>query len=127
MVRLRPRNDPVRVLWSRLRLVALAVLVVLAASGAWNAYHKERESAVLRAQAQARLADLSARKEQLDRDIAMLRSDRGKEAALREQYALAAEGEGMIVIVDPTAPSSTASDSATSTLLQKVKSAFGWW
>jgi len=59
----------------------------------WNIAGKAQESAVLKKQAQAQLADLMRRQGQLTSDIENLKTDRGKEEALRQQYALAAKGE----------------------------------
>jgi len=124
MAVLRPRNDPVRLFGRRLVLLGLFALIVLSAMGVWSAYQKEKESRLLRKEAEMQLTDLSQRQAQLDADIASLETDRGKEQVLREQYALAARGEGLIVIVDtpPVAPTR-----ATSSLVDWLKKTFTWW
>ena len=121
---IRWRNDPVRLLGRRLLLLALVGLVAVAILGTWGAYEKERESYALRLEAEGQLNDLSTRQSQLDADIASLETDRGKEEVLREQYALAARGEGLIVIVEtpPVAPTR-----ATSSVIEWFKKAFSWW
>jgi len=106
MSTLRQRRDPARVFLRRLGLLALLGAVVVAGSGVWNVYQKERESAGLREQAENHQADLLEREGRLKKDIATLQTDRGMEAALREQYSLAEQGEGLIVIVDPQTPES---------------------
>lgn len=121
----RRREDPVRLLGKRLLLVALIAFAFIASLGVWNTYQKDQEATALEAQAQAQAQDLTQREEQLQHDIADLDTARGKEAALREQYALAALGEGVVVIVDqPSTPAPTASTSAFVEWLQK---AFPWW
>ncbi len=121
---IRSRNDPVRLFGRRLILLGLFALIVLSAMGVWSAYQKEKESRLLRKEAEMQLGDLSKRQAQLDADIASLETDRGKEGVLREQYALAARGEGLIVIVDtpPVAPTR-----ATSSLVDWLKKTFTWW
>ncbi len=94
------KNDPVRLLGKRLLVAGLLALLALAVSAAWGAYRKARESHVLRVQAEAELSELSRREQELAADIAALATDRGKEKALREQYPLAKNGEGLIIIVD---------------------------
>lgn len=113
-----------RLFGRRLVLLALLGLIVVAGLGAWSAYKKERESYALRQEAEMQLGDLSKRQTQLNADIANLETDRGKEQVLREQYALAARGEGLIVIVDtpPVAPTR-----ATSSLVDWFKKTFTWW
>ena len=113
-----------RLFGRRLVLLGLFALIVLSAMGVWSAYQKEKESRLLRKEAEMQLTDLSQRQAQLDADIASLETDRGKEQVLREQYALAARGEGLIVIVDtpPVAPTR-----ATSSLVDWLKKTFTWW
>ncbi len=125
MAALRQRSDPVRLLGRRLLLVALFILTVLGVLGVWNTYQKERESAALARESQAQALDISQREAKLKRDIADLQTNRGKEEALRQQYALAAQGEHVIVIVDsPAQAPKTASSSAFVEWLHKT---FPWW
>lgn len=113
-----------RLFGRRLILLGLFALIVLSAMGVWSAYKKQQESRLLRKEAEMQLGDLSKRQAQLDADIASLETDRGKEQVLREQYALAARGEGLIVIVDtpPVAPTH-----ATSSFVDWLKKTFTWW
>ena len=124
MATMKSRNDPVRLFWRRLTIVGLIVLVGTAVSGVWNAYQKEAESAALREQAEAQLHDLSAQKSQLDADIAKLGTARGQEEVLRDQYALAAKGEDMVIIVNSSATEVHATSSAFAKWLHQT---FPWW
>ncbi len=118
------RQSAVRLFLRRLRLFGLLVLVVIAASGAWGVYRKERESATRRAEAERERTDLLERQSQLEGDLARLKTDRGLEETLREQYALAERGEKLIVIVDPPAPTPS---KATSTVREWLRKTFWWW
>jgi hypothetical protein len=88
----------------RLGLAALAALVIFAASAVWSVYHKEEDSRILREQAERRLAELTVQEQHLDGEIARLKTARGQEAALRQQYEVGKAGERLIVIVEPAAP-----------------------
>ncbi len=118
------RRNPARLFLRRLGLLALIALAAALLGGVWNVYHKERESAGLRAQAERERADLLEREARLKDDIAELKTDRGLEEALREQYALAEKGEHLIVIVEPTAPPPTEATSTFKTWFEKL---FFWW
>lgn len=100
----RERNNPLRLLGKRLFIALLATLVISAAWGVWDIYRKNRESARLRAEAEGRLAELEVQQSKLELDLAELQTQRGMEAALRQQYAVAGRGEGLIVIVEPDKP-----------------------
>lgn len=117
------KMDPVRLTMRRAVMLFLLALIIFGAFGVWSAYRKERESAALRMQSQSALADLTEQHDKLVANIADLESDRGKEAALRQEYSVGKEGEHLIVIVDPA---TTTPIQATSTFLQKIESAF-WW
>lgn len=118
------RTIAARLFLKRLGLLALFILVVIAASGVWGVFQKERETAARRAEAEALRVDLEARAKKLQADIMTLRSDRGLEATLRAQYGLAEEGEGLIVIVEPPA---TKEAEATSTSRDWFSKIFWWW
>lgn len=82
-------------------MLALLVLVIMAASGVWSVYNKDRESRILRSQSELELSHLQAQQARLSSDIARLETPRGQEETLRAQYAVGKQGEGMIVIVEP--------------------------
>lgn len=113
-----------RLLWRRLGIAALLFLVLVAASGVWSVYQKERESLQLRSEAENQYNTLSQQQTQLQSDIASLETDRGKEAALRQQYAVGKKGEGLIIIVDPKAEQPK---QASSTILQWVHKFLPFW
>jgi|SRR3989344_622416 len=125
MVALKQREDPVRLLGKRFLLAALCVLAVVGAFAVWNTYQKERESAILDGEAQAMALDITDREAKLKSDIAKLQTDRGKETALRQQYALAAEGERVIVIVNQSAQ--TAPTASSSAFIEWLHKTLPWW
>lgn len=106
-------------------LLMLFVTALALSSGVWNIARKARESAALKRQAQAQFADLSRREGQLTSDIEKLKTDRGKEEALRQQYALAAEGEKLIVIIDPEIETPVVATSTS--VIQRIIDYFRWW
>ena len=118
------RQNAVRLFLRRLGMLALLGLIAVSISGVWGVYKKERESAELRAQVERERADLTARRALLESDLNSLKTDKGIQEALREQYALAENGEQLIVIVDPQAPTPV---KATSTVREWLRKAFWWW
>lgn len=121
MAAVRERHDPVRLMWRRLLLIGLFLFVLSAAWAVWGIWGKERESAALDSQAQGQLADLEARQAKLQSDYAALETDRGKEAALRQEYGVGKQGENLIVIVEPDKPVPV---QATSSMMQWLKDVF---
>lgn len=95
------RSDPVRLFARRLALLALLIIVVAACSALWDVYKKERESRILKNQAEAQLYNLNMQESHLNGEIARLETARGKEEMLRQNYELAREGENMIMIIEP--------------------------
>ena len=125
MATLRERRDPVRIFARRLMLLGLFLLVVLAMSGVWGVYRKDQESAILKEEAVAQLNALSSQQDQLAASIGELQTERGKEAALRQQYNVGNAGEGMVIIVEPPKPAMT---TATTTPFQAwLQHTFSWW
>ena len=98
------QKEIVRLFWRRLGMLALLFFVVAAGAAVWNVWHKEAESRALRHQAEVKLYDLREQEASLSNNIAKLKTDRGKEEALRAQYGVGKEGEALIVIVEPPTP-----------------------
>src|SRR3990167_10419934 len=91
MVTLKGKTDPLRLMGRRMLLALLIVLVFSAIWGVWNIYRKNAEAARLREQAERQLADLQDRQARLEEDYEQLKTTRGIEEALREQYAVGAD------------------------------------
>src|SRR3990167_8453847 len=118
MVTLKGKTDPLRLMGRRMLLALLIVLVFSAIWGVWNIYRKNAEAARLREQAERKLEDLQDRQARLEEDYEQLKTTRGIEEALREQYAVGAAGERLIVIVEPQAPEPVR---ATSSIMQWIR------
>ena len=108
----------------RLLIITLALVVLSAFWGVWNIYRKNKEAAALRVEAEAQLADLKDRQTRLAGDYEKLKTERGLEEALRQQYAVGAAGEQLIVIVEPDKPQPV---QATSSVMQWLKDALTHW
>jgi cell division protein FtsB len=122
MATFQQRRDPTRLMWRRVGAVVMLAIIAIAVRGVWGVYQKSHESAALRMEAEAKLAELQDRERELRSDIANLKSEKGIEAELRERYDLAAEGESAIVIVTP--PPSTPEPKPTR--FQKFRNWFSW-
>ena len=120
----RQGNEVMKLFGRRLMLLFVFLVTLALASGVWNIVKKARESAALKKQSEAQLAELKGREGQLTSDIEKLKTDRGKEEALRQQYSLAAKGEHMILIVDPQP---TAIIVATSSVMERIMDFFVFW
>ena len=104
MAMFRDRHDPVRLFARRLGMVALLAAVVIVASAVWDVYGKEHDSRTLRVQSEQELSDLQEQEGLLGTNITQLKTERGREEALRESYDVGRQGEGLIIIVEPPAP-----------------------
>src|SRR3989338_2723925 len=124
MERFTQRRDPLRLIGKRLLLIFLLALVIVAVSSVWKVYRKAQESSVLRKEAEVKLSDLYKRRTQLETDITKLKTSRGMEEALREQYGLAKIGAHVLVIVDSPTPAPTV---ATSSMMQWFQKTLSWW
>jgi cell division protein FtsB len=114
------KRDPVRLSLKRLGMVALFAAVCVVGAGVWDVYNKEKESRALRTQAEAQLKDLSNEQAHLDQELSNLKTERGKEETLREHYDVGKQGEGLIIIVEPTIPQSVKASSTLERILHKA-------
>ena len=115
------RRDAIALLWQRLGILALLAILLVALSGVWDVYQKERESRTLREQSERQASELSQQASSLHENIAKLQTDRGKETVLREQYNVGKRGEQLIIIVEPEQPQPI---EATSTIMRWVHKFF---
>jgi len=88
-----------RVFFARAFMVAAVIGIGFLGNGVFNIYHLEREAKERREVAEANLHNLEDREVLLERSIESLDTIAGVEAALRKQYDVAREGEGLIVVV----------------------------
>ena len=124
MANFRNTHDPVRLFLRRTATLVLVLVVLGAAIGVWQVYGKERDSRTLREYAEVEQSELEEQAERLRRDTEKLKTDRGQEEALREQYDVGKQGEGLIVIVEPPTPEPV---EVPPTFLEKVQRFFIFW
>lgn len=89
-----------KMLYSKISIIFLLAICVFLAKGLVGVHDKARESMDRRNLSAGRLSQLSAREEQLKKEIERLESRVGLEEELRNRYSFSKEGEKMIVIVD---------------------------
>ncbi len=81
-------------------LFALFALVIVIASGVFGLIGGMRDTIKNKNIARAKVEELALRQDRLSYDIENLDTDAGKEKIFRENYGLARDGEGVIVIVE---------------------------
>ncbi|MDQ3075839.1 MAG: septum formation initiator family protein [bacterium] len=89
-----------RIFYSTFGIVFLSLLVLAFAWGVVDFMLKMKETVKNKEIAEYKVVELEKRKEKLVRDINDLSTDEGKEAVFRENYGLAKEGEGLIIVVE---------------------------
>jgi cell division protein FtsB len=76
------------------------LLVLLLAKASWSAYQKYRVSDSAYQDVTREQVELSARKDQLESDIARLKTPEGVERDIRSKFGMVKAGEKMLVLVD---------------------------
>lgn len=61
---------------------------------------KNKDTRQLKEQASRELLELQERKQKLESDISSLKSERGQEEIIRENFQVTKDGEGVVVIVE---------------------------
>ena len=85
-------------------LVILFTLVILFIFGLLEFEQKRQETAKKRILVEQKVNDLQDRKDKLVLDVSNLNTEQGKEKIFRENFGLAKEGEGLIVVIDDKKP-----------------------
>lgn len=85
--------------------VALLFLCVITAHSAYGRYAIARDMAERRLVAEREVAELEARRADLQEQVQYITSERGIEAEMRRQFDIAREGERVVIILDEPMPS----------------------
>ena len=93
-------------MYSRPVLLFLSVIFLLSLEGLWGIYQKHADALGKAQEAKADLENLRKREAELEKKVAFLKTERGREEEIRKKFMVGKEGEGVILVVDP-APSST--------------------
>ncbi|MBI4068501.1 septum formation initiator family protein [Candidatus Kaiserbacteria bacterium] len=122
MRELEQRRHPMYILSLRLFTIAILLIAFALVHGVWSIYHKEQETWSGRMEAERQLATMKQREIALHSDIVRLQSADGMEAALREQFDMVKEGEGVIVVVDrdKTSPQQGAVNTGTTNMWKRM-------
>lgn len=111
---------------SMVALIALIALVILLVNAVFNMYGRYREADIRADRARAEIISLEGRKRELSEDLVRLSSPRGREEELRRQFNVAAEGEEIIVIIDPYGSDSDSEYGKGLDIWQKLRDLFKW-
>lgn len=111
------------ILESRITWIVLLVILASVLVSAYDRYKIARDMAGRRAEAEAELAELKARQDDLKKEVEYLSNERGIEAEVRRQFDVARDGEQVVIIMGTDEP--VASTTATST--PKTRPWYRFW
>lgn len=81
-------------------LLVMVGVCIFFASNMVTLIRKNKDTRILKEQATRELEELELRKQKLEQDIASLKSERGQEEVIRQNFQVTKEGEGVVVIID---------------------------
>lgn len=90
------------ILYSRVFVLTLLLIVGFMSYRIWGIGSRSRAVNAEKESMLSQVAELTARKQSLESDLAALKTDRGLEELIREKFSVAKEGEGVITVVAPT-------------------------
>lgn len=96
-----------KAIYSRKVFLVMVVITIFFLRGTWGVWQKQTESGEKLQEAEARLAETSARKDELSKDIERLNTEEGIEREIRQRYSVKRPGEEVILVVDPKVPTTT--------------------
>jgi cell division protein FtsB len=89
-----------RIMQSKPFLIFLSVVILVFIFSTFSFMSKMEETIKNRKIVEDKIAELEKSKEKLNSDISKLKTEAGVEEIIRENYGVAKEGEGMIMITD---------------------------
>lgn len=96
------KRDFRKMIYSRYTLILLFILIVILANAVLNSYNKYKRSAEENDKSQKELALIEQRTASLNKSIALLNTQDGKEREIRERFGLVKGDEKMVVFVNDT-------------------------
>ncbi len=106
MLEFKEKQKARKMRYSKPVLLALLIILFMSLEGLFGIYKKHSEALEKAREAQADLKALREKESELEKKVAFLKTDRGKEEEIRRKFMVGKAGEGVILVVDP-APSST--------------------
>ncbi len=96
---LKKRQKARKRLYSKVSIFGLVLLLLVLVRPTWSIFKKSFESKKNLSVAQVELADLEVHKRQLEKNVAYLQSDYGRDQEIRDKFGMTKNGETMVVIV----------------------------
>ena len=95
-------KDTQKIIYSKPFLIGMIVLFIFLLWGVFGIWNKRNEARQKKSIALGALVDLNKRQDELNKKIGELGTTDGTESVLRDKFRVAKEGEGLVVIVDPS-------------------------
>ena len=96
-----------RFLYSKITISVLIGALFFALTAVWDVYGKYREAARNRDVASVEYEAAQMQVAALKKEVELLKTDRGVEKTIREEFGFAREGEGAIILVEDASPQNT--------------------
>ena len=126
MARFEKRRKMHSMLYNRITVVLLVVVILLLGFSVFSVFQKRQEALDNAKAAELKVQTLSQEETKTQEEINTLNTDEGVEAALRNEYQVSKDGEGLVVVVnkDPQKISPVVSPPPPQTWWQKILSFF---
>ncbi|USN87619.1 MAG: septum formation initiator family protein [Candidatus Nomurabacteria bacterium] len=115
------------VLNSRVTQVFIFLAAILILWSAYDRYLIAKEMSEKRLAVEKELSDLKDRKDNLEKEVEYLSSERGIEAEMRRQFDVAREGEQVVIIMDDDTATTVRPLSSTSTDQDNNRPWYKFW
>jgi cell division protein FtsB len=106
MLEFKEKQKARKMRYSKPVLFVLAVILLVSLEGLLGIYRKHSEALEKAETARIDLLKLREREAELEKKVAFLKTERGKDEEIRKKFMVGKEGEGVILVVDAT-PSTT--------------------